>query len=148
VRFAEILAGYGVSATAAAPRGAASNPDAQIGSVTIGGNIHATNIVAGAAPGPDGRFGTADDVRIATIAGGNDPKLVSRIASVIIKGTVEPTAENYGIIAQHIVSVKVGATSANLLNGAGNDTATSATDPDPGSEVVPATNFRAVELPL
>jgi hypothetical protein len=58
----------------------------------IGGNIHATNIVAGAAREP-----TVGLARLTTFdrnnCGGNDPKLVSRIASVIIKGSVEPAAE-------------------------------------------------------
>ena len=35
-----------------------------------------------------------------------------------------------------------------LLKGAGNDVATSNTDPDPGVLIAAGTNFRAIELPL
>ncbi len=112
VRFAEILAGYGSTISAASPRGTALNPDAQIGSVFIGGAVAATNIIAGAAPGTDGRFGTADD---ALFSGNipNNARLISKIASVVITGAVEnPTGNNYGIVAQQIGSIKLGTNTA------------------------------------
>ncbi|MDB6172845.1 MAG: hypothetical protein JWL59_2156 [Chthoniobacteraceae bacterium] len=110
VKFAEILAGYRDAFTVdssgkllgVARLGVALNSGAQIGKVLIGGTIEATDIVAGAVPGADGRFGTLDD----------GPKnasspLLSRIASVIVKGSVTPTQSAYGIVAQRIDSVTV-----------------------------------------
>ena len=57
VEFASVLAGYD---TLVRP----VNGDASIGNVEVGGDWVASNLVAGAAAGTDGLFGTADDTRI------------------------------------------------------------------------------------
>ncbi len=142
VRFAEILAGYRDVVTAdsqgkilgSARFGTASNPGAQIGKVVIGGNIEATDIVAGALPGTDGRFGSLDD-----LPQSNSNPLLSRIASVVVKGVVVPTASRaYGVVAQRIDSIEVAGVSGPLI-------------PQPGSPIVvtpivPDSNWNAVRL--
>ncbi len=115
VRFAEILAGYGGALSVGSPRATALNPDAQIGDILIGGTISGTNIVAGSAPGTDGRFGTSDDAIISSAQVTDDTRLISKIASVVIRGAVEPDADpanSYGIVAQQIGSIKVGSAAA------------------------------------
>ncbi|MEQ1862963.1 MAG: hypothetical protein ABMA13_23830, partial [Chthoniobacteraceae bacterium] len=88
--------------------GAAVNPDARIGTVTVGGNWSASNLVAGVAAGTDGDFGTTDDVK----ATGEDlATILSRIASVTIRGTVSGApGEDFGFVAQHVAKMKVGTT--------------------------------------
>ncbi len=114
----DIFAGV---ATGSAP----ANPHAQIGTIVVGttgaGNVIGTNIVAGAAPGEDGVFGTADDFAAPTSPGDTSTTL-SRIASVIVKGSIlfeDSTA--FGIVAQHIVAVKVAGTAIKLKTGPTND---------------------------
>ncbi len=77
---------------------------AEIGKVSIKGDLLESNIVAGVAPGDDGFWGTADDAVGAQTTS-------SRIASVIIKGQAAGTAEagdQFGIVAQAIGKVQVG----------------------------------------
>jgi hypothetical protein len=148
VTFATILAGYDVGLL---PTGqeANKNADASIGNVTINGAVKGLNLVAGGSSGADGRFGTADD-RLLSGTGVTDvAKTIATIASVVIKGNILDNDAPFGVLAQHIVSFKIGAagtTPVALLKGAGNDVATSDTDPDPG--ILIASNFRAIELPL
>jgi hypothetical protein len=134
-------------ATAAVPRGTAVNADASLGTIVIGGNLRGVNIVAGATTGPDARFGSADDAVIALSASAsNDPKLFSKIASVVIKGAIvaNPAGPGaaYGIVAQNVVSVKLGTpgTAVALQPGTGNDRTP--------TELGGATNFHVLELPL
>ncbi|MEA3210744.1 MAG: large repetitive protein [Chthoniobacter sp.] len=157
VQFAEILAGYDVDGSTSNFRGTVLNADASIGTVSIGESVQGLNVIAGAQPGADGRFGTADDRLITggvTLPSGfktrDVPTVISQIASVIIKGAILPTSAPYGVIAQHIISLKTGPAgmSLGLLAGPGNDLATGATDPDPGVEISPGSKFRAIELPL
>src|SRR4030095_1264732 len=61
----------------------ASNPDAQIGKVTVGGNWTASSIAAGVRTGADNVFGTSDDEKI---PGTDAPQIISKIASILIKG--------------------------------------------------------------
>jgi hypothetical protein len=138
VSFADILAGYSVGATVDAPRGRPIHPDAQIGTVTIGGDVQGVNIVAGADAGADRRFGTADDTKIS--AATDSAKVISKIASVVIRGSVDATDERYGIVAQHVVSVKAGPSNVSLTPGPGNDR--------PAVEVSADSNLRVLELPL
>lgn len=149
VRFAEILAGYTGAISAASPRGEAVNGDAQIGNVVIGGKsapatIRALNIIAGMTPGDDGRFGATDDESIPNVANEsrNEVRLISRIASVIIHGTVvgHPAVDplSYGIVAQEIGSIKVGTNPAIKLPSMVNSS---------NDEVIVAgTNFNAVQI--
>lgn len=99
------------------------NPDAQIGTVTIGGDWIASNLVAGV-HNNDGFFGDSNDFAIAI---NDDAAIRSRIAAVIIKGQVIGTpsstdASTFAITAQQLGTVKVGGTVIPLLPGAGNDT--------------------------
>lgn len=93
--------------------GAASNADAQIGKVTIGGNWIASSLAAGINP-VNAFFGDANDVVIAT---GDDPAVASRIASILIKGQVSGTVgalfgqtDAFGFTAQLIGSFQTGKT--------------------------------------
>ena len=150
VKDAEILAGYASSNTAAQftagnlPRGTAINGDASIGTVDIGGAVTALNIVAGAEPDADKRFGTVGNTMIKQVANvsRNDFFLFSQIASVIIRGAVETNDAIYGVVAQTIGSVKFGPTGTvvPLTAGPGNDT--------PAKVLGTATKFQAVELPI
>ena len=106
------------------PGGAFTNAYAQIGRVLIGtvgsGNARALDIVAGATPGRDLRFGTSDDAAISSSIKGP----LSKIASVIIKGAIQKTSattDHFGIVAQHVAAVKVGGSSILLKSGPRND---------------------------
>jgi hypothetical protein len=123
VQFARILAGYEISL-------AGTNADAQIGAVTIGGDWIASSIVAGvqddATAALNAFFGDADDTKIT----GGDAAINSKIASVVIKGQALGTAaggDHFGIVAQEIGALSVGAVKFALTPGAANDdlTATS-----------------------
>lgn len=111
VSYARILAGYDIN-------GNAVDGDASIGTVQIGGDVLATDIVAGIDP-TDAFFGDANDIVIA----GHDPALTARIAKVIIGGQVAPTTafDLYGIVAQEIGSLKLGGRTIALQAGPGND---------------------------
>jgi hypothetical protein len=97
------------------------SPDASIGSVVIGGNFIASSISAGVDP-TNGFFADDDDVLIAE---SNNPDLPSRIASVLIKGSVEGTAgsttDSFGIVAHEVGKVMIGGAKVALTSGAGND---------------------------
>jgi len=102
VSFTDILAGYN-------PTGRGVNAAAQIGPVTVGGNWTASNLVAGAGPGPDGQFGTADDVVLVS----NDAhQAISQIGAIVIKGTVQGDVTNpsahFGFVAQQVMPLTVG----------------------------------------
>jgi len=109
VYFTNILAGY-------KPAGTGVNAAAQIGPVTVYGNWTASNLVAGAAPGPDGQFGTADTVLAST-----DASVLSRIGPIIITGTVfgnvNNSAAHYGFVAQEVTSLTVGGKVITLTPG-------------------------------
>ncbi|MDB6149558.1 MAG: conserved repeat domain protein, partial [Chthoniobacter sp.] len=141
VEFAEILAGYN-DAAAGTPsgRGKMVNADASIGAVIITGSVHGLNIVAGGQPGPDGRFGTTDDPLISGTGTQDVPKVISSIASVVIKGSILTNTDPYGIVAQNIGSVRVGTPGAavTLIKGPGNDTTP--------REIAPGTDFYVREL--
>lgn len=111
VEFTDIAGGYII--------GTASNADAQIGSVTVGGDWIASNLVAGVLP-VTGGFGTADDIKIA----GGSSDVISKIGSIVIKGQAYGTFDgsgHFGFVAQQIGSFKLGGTTIELLAGAFND---------------------------
>jgi hypothetical protein len=113
VENARILAGYDTL-------GDATNPDAQVGSVTVGGDWAASSLAAGVAAGVDGLFGTADDAAIA----GGDAAIHSKVASVTIKGQAYGTfggADHFGFVAQEIAKFSVGGAALPLKPGASND---------------------------
>jgi hypothetical protein len=116
---AQIRAGYDVL-------GAAVNPDVAIGAVRVRRDWIASDLVAGVqadatpAVAPN-FFGNADDVLI-TDAVPDD--IVSRIASVTIKGSIGGTSftgDHFGFVAQRISAFKFGAVTLGLQGGAGND---------------------------
>jgi hypothetical protein len=117
VERAQILAGYDNAETPLAV-----NADAQIGKVVVGDWI-ASDLVAGATP-DNGFFGDGDDDLITEV--GEAPGIDSRIASILIKGTALGTTaggDNYGFVAQHIGSLKIGSTALPLTAGSGSDLA-------------------------
>ena len=101
--FTNILAGYN-------PTGTGVNAAAQIGAVTVYGNWTASNLVAGAGPGADGQFGTADDV---VLKSSDAPDAISQIGAIVITGTVSGNSANpaahYGFVAQEVTSLTVAA---------------------------------------
>lgn len=122
VQFAEILAGYN-SDTSTLARGVATNGDAQIGAVTIGGDFISSSIIAGLDAGSGGAFGDAGD----TLISPGSATIFASIASVAIKGQALGTAAagdaaHYGIGAQFVGAVTVGKTKVPLLGGKSNDT--------------------------
>lgn len=97
--------------------------DAQIGSVTVGGDWVASSIAAGAVAGAGG-FGTPQDTKLSGTGVRDDPATSSTIGKVSIGGQVSGTtkgSDNYGIVAEMITRVKVGESVLPLVGGRGND---------------------------
>lgn len=84
----------------------AFNPDTQIGSITVNGDWIRSNASASTAAGPDGKYGTPDDILFAaTGTYTNNTAIVSKIASVFVKGQIFGTSggtDSYGFVAQTI----------------------------------------------
>ena len=105
VEAADILAGYSVVGTSAN----ATNADAQIGAVKIGGSWATSNLVAGAVNSVPPNFGDAND---SAIAGGNTA-IASKIASLTIGGPVygtpstQSSTDHYGFVAQSFGAIKI-----------------------------------------
>jgi hypothetical protein len=96
--------------------------DGQIGSVFIGRDFVRSSIVASVKDVNGDGFGNGDDTRNTAV--GDSAKIVSSIASVIIKGAVTGTAgttDHFGIVAEVIGAVTVGKTKIVLTKGASND---------------------------
>jgi hypothetical protein len=116
VEFASVLAGYDIN-------GNAVSGDAQIGVVTVGGDWIASNLVCGATAGPDGVFGTSDDIEIA----GETTTTPAGIASIRIQGKVLGTfstvnsTDHYGFVAEEIGSLSIGGFAFALKAGPSND---------------------------
>ena len=109
-----ILGGYNTT-------GAATNPDAQIGTVTVGGDWHASSLVTGATVGTDTFFGNANDL---SFTDGAADGVVARISKIVIKGLVAgnyASTDHYGFVAQEIGSLTIGGRKVPLTTGAGND---------------------------
>ena len=100
VRNALILVGYDKDTFAA------KNADAQVGTVKVTGSWKASSLVVGVADITHDGFGKNDR----PILGGTDnPAILSKIVSVIIKGTAEGSpdgSDSFGITAQSIGTVK------------------------------------------
>jgi hypothetical protein len=99
------------------------NADAQIGKVAVSGDWKASSLIAGATA-VDGQYGLEGS---APAPGTNSPTIVSRIASVLIKGTVSGTPDatnpddHYGFVAQQIGSFKSATTGKLALNSSVNN---------------------------
>lgn len=79
--------------------------DAQIGKVAVKGNWTASRLVAGV-DSVDGQFGNSDDQRIT----GGAPEITSRIASILIGGSVSGTVtlgDSFGFVAEKIGAITV-----------------------------------------
>ena len=104
-----------------------ANADAQIGPVVIGGDWIASSLVAGAAAGLDGQYGTSDDVKMSGAGVMDAPNVSSKITSIVIGGQVIGTPSilnnHYGFVAENIGSFKVkgGTTTYTLIAGNSND---------------------------
>jgi hypothetical protein len=104
---ADILAGYHQDFIDPASNLVLVNSNARIGTIDIGGNLTATNIVAGI-DGVNGVFGDGDD-RVDPAA--PKPKYLSSIASIIVGGMIEGTdggTDQFGVLAERIGAVTVG----------------------------------------
>ena len=89
--------------------GAPVNADVQIGAISVTGNWVASNLSAGVKAGTDGFYGSDTG---AVIPGGG--AVVSRIASITVKGqvygTVANTTDRFGFVAEQIGAFTVGIT--------------------------------------
>jgi hypothetical protein len=86
-----------------------------VGQIKVGGNWTAASIAAGENPGPDGYFGTADDVAAAT---------PGKIAGITIVGKVDGTAaagDQFAFEAAQITSASIDGQKLALKAGALND---------------------------
>jgi hypothetical protein len=102
------------------------NPDAQIGTVKVGGDWIASNLVVGVDPGADNLFGTADDAPISQT--GEPDAFFSKIGSITIAGSVYGTTgggDHFGFVAQEIGAFSVNGVAHKLTAGHSNDTSTS-----------------------
>ena len=101
-----------------------TNADAQIGTVTVGGDWIASSLVAGAQAGDDGQFGTQDDGKFAGAFTKDVAGVYSCINSVVIGGQVlgtEFTGDHFGIVAESVGSLSINANLIPLLVGKHND---------------------------
>lgn len=96
-----------------------NNPDAQIGSVTVGGNWTASELGAGT------YNRTGDRYNKLTIAGVPDSsRRLAKIGSIAIGGSVRGTSaagDNFGFIAEEIGRVRIGGSDRALVAGPSND---------------------------
>ena len=122
VDFANIVAGF----------------DGQIGSVSVGGHWRASNLAAAVTPGPDGFYGTADDVLLIRAK----DESAGRIGSITIMGDLFGSSnpdEHFGIVAREIDSFFANSTTKiQLHSGPSND----------DFLLGPSGNFRLREAPL
>jgi hypothetical protein len=111
VRHAVIVAGSDTS-------GSAGTPDAGIGSVTVGGDWLASSIAAGIDAGVGRYFGDANDAKIPEPVADT---IFAKIASITIRGfaagTPGVTGDHFGLVAERIGSVTIGAYKAPLTSG-------------------------------
>jgi hypothetical protein len=109
VRNARILAGFDSVLNPA-------NADASIGAVEIGGKWTASSLAAGVRDSGGDGFGINDALQTTS----DDPALVARIASIVIKGIVAGSAasgDHFGFVAQQIGSFKSRGFTAALTAG-------------------------------
>ncbi len=124
VHFARILAGYDATLIA-------TNADAQIGSINVGGDWLASSVAAGVQDVSADGFGNGDDAKISGPGTTNDPNFHSKIASIVIKGQAFGTVtsgDHFGFVAQEIGALTIGVVKFPLTVLPFNDDLT-ATDP-------------------
>jgi hypothetical protein len=102
VRNANILIGYDRT-------GAPVNADVQTGAISVAGDWEASNLSAGVKAGTDGFYGSDTGAVIP-----NGGAVVSRIASITVKGqvfgTIANTVDRFGFVAEQIGAFTVGGT--------------------------------------
>lgn len=103
-----------------------ANADAQIGTVTVGGDWIASSLVAGAEAGLDGFFGTPDDSKITSqdVIVKDVPNVLSKITSLTIGGEVigtDFTSDHFGFVAELIGSLSINSNLIPLLANGHND---------------------------
>ncbi|HEX8312714.1 MAG TPA: Calx-beta domain-containing protein, partial [Chthoniobacteraceae bacterium] len=106
VRNAQILLGYEKRIDGEQESYVGKNADASTGKITINGNWIATSLVAGIFDSTGDGFGRNDVV----IGGDTTTSISSRIASIVIKGTVTGTAaegDHYAITAQELGKLSI-----------------------------------------
>jgi hypothetical protein len=116
VERALILAGYSPAVFGPATSFAAINGNAQIGSVTVGGDWVASSLVAGVKDDLNDGFGNSADTLIVPPAS----DWTAKIASIVIKGTVVGAAGPgifYGFVSHEIGSFKIGGVKVPLAPG-------------------------------
>ena len=110
---ARILAGYD-------PGVVPVNFDAAIGALKVSGSWNASSVAAGVADTANDGFGQND---VLIPGGASTPRILARIASITIKGTAmgSPTAgDHFGLVAEQIAKLTIGATKPALFAGADN----------------------------
>ena len=118
VELVNVLAGYNLNSVP-------TDRHAQIGTVLVGGNWIASNIVAGAVntPSSNASFGDANDVSIPAASPSDTSTALSSIASIKIAGTVAGTpaidnaGDHFGFVAQQITAVSIGGDKVVLTAG-------------------------------
>jgi hypothetical protein len=111
------------------------NPDARVGRVLVKGDWLASSLVAGIADSTNDGFGRNDTV----ISGDTTPSVLSRIASVVIKGNAIGSAaagDHFGISAQQIRKLSIAGESIGLSTDTADDIILDETNND----------FRVVEI--
>jgi hypothetical protein len=96
-----------------------NNPDAQIGSITVGGNWTASELGSGT-------YSRSGDRYVKTVDSGvpDSPRRLARIGSITIGGSVRGTSatgDRFGFIAEEIGRVRIGASDRALVSGPSND---------------------------
>ena len=111
-----IYAGLGI--------GGQKNADAQIGTVYVAGDWLASSVVAGAATGADGKFGTMDDEKLSGPQTKDLPNVKSMINHFTVAGqliSTEFTSDTYGVVAEAVNNLSIGGEIIPLLPGPHND---------------------------
>lgn len=120
VMFTDILLGYDLNS-----RG--QNADAQLGTLRVAGDWHASSLLVGVNPGADGWVGTGDELKLAGDLGAGpvrDAGPISRIAKIVIDGQVRGQpgfVSTFGFSAELVQSAKVNGSTVRLTPGPGND---------------------------
>ena len=130
VAIGSITVGGSVEHTVVTTGRQTTNGHSQIGAVKVGGDWIASSIAVGALTAAGNYdltgFGNGDDALLA----GGPVNIVSKIASIVIKGEVRGTAgggDHFGFVAQEIGSLKVGALAYALKKGVKEDIALGST---------------------
>ncbi len=98
--------------------GNAINADASIGSVRIGADWIASDLIAGVKDGGDGYFGNVGLAIDDTVIPGGNPAILAKIGSITIGGQIIGTpslnGDSYAFAAEMIGSMKIGGTTVTL----------------------------------